>query len=328
MRKVFVFALLLVLLASCSTGRLPWNRGISMDDAKESVYQVQVELTIDVSPYYAMLQKKEEERRKKEEEERKKMEEQNPPPQRAGFGFPRFVFTEPHIPATEKNIFLGAEMTKVNDSTAKIGWAGTGWVAARANGRTFLMTAGHVCESKNTFTLEYWDIDWDTLRIAVRTMELPIIEKNHRLVSREGVEYQMATIIRDEDLDEETFNGPDLCMLGAIGDLGRPLPLADEDPDYASRSEVIGAPRTLWGGGIAVASDVKFSGRGSVFGVDPDGLTFNGEVAPGNSGSGVLHDGRVVGVISLGAVRFPSLVHAVPHEIVREFIRKALHKKD
>jgi hypothetical protein len=101
--------------------------------------------------------------------------------------------------------------------------------------------------------------------------------------------------------------------------------MANEDPPYGSNSEVVGAPAGLWGGGVAVASDIKFSGRGSVFGVEPDGLAFNGNVAPGNSGSAILYRGYVVGLISLGATRFKTLTHAVPHDTIRAFMRKALH---
>jgi hypothetical protein len=300
MRKFLIVTLLSTLLTSCAIGCFPWDNRVSIEDVRDSVYQVKVELTLDLTPYHAYLKKK------------------------GGESVLHRILGGPRLPLTERHTTLMAQM-EVQSDTSIVSWVGTGWVAAKSDGQTFLMTAGHVCESRDSYAVEFLDVDPDG--IGVVTIDLPIINRNHTLVSRNGVEYQRATVIRDDDF-EDGFDGPDLCMLGANGDLGKVLPVAEKDPKYAAHGEVVGGPRGLWGGGIAVASDVKFSGRGSIFGVKPDGLAFNGLVAPGNSGSAVVFDGRVVGVISLGATRFPSLVHAIPHEIIREFIRKALHRED
>ena len=326
MRKsVFVLAALFV-LGSCA--RLPEVRKPTLEDFRESVYQVQVELTLDLSPYEEYLKKQEEELRKRKEEERKKEEEARKSKKK------RAAKKEPKDKERKADPIFSAQSTLRNDAlrptvqknrkTIKVGWAGTGWVAARRNERSFVMTAGHVCESKSVYTVQFFDIDWERMEFVVRTLDLPIVEKKHTLVSREGVKVA-ADVIRDEDFkDESSFDGPDMCLLGAGVRLGAPLRLAWQDPTYGDNAEVVGAPRGLWGGGIAVASDVKYSGRGSIFKVDPVGLAFNGHVAPGNSGSAVIHEGRVVGLISLGSIRFPSLIHAVPHEILRDFLKRAL----
>lgn len=298
MRK---FALALLLLASACGARLPWhsNDTISMDEARDSVFQVQVTLTLDLSPLYA--------------KGGDDCEADDCPPE--GENSFTLIMDRPAQIATF------AHATTLADKTAQIGWVGTGWTAARYKNRSFAMTAGHVCESGETYEVTY--IDW--AKFKINTVQLPIIDRKHVLETRDGVKVE-TTVIADQDLDKE-FNGTDLCLLGAIADLGTPIRIADEDPEFAERAEVIGGPRGLWGGNVAVASDVKFSGRGSVFGVKPDGLAFTGEVAPGNSGSAVIFKGKAIGVISLGATRFPSLVHAVPHETMAEFLRKALHRK-
>lgn len=292
MRKsLFALCLLTLLAVSCNVGYMPWNRGVSMSDARDSTYQVRVTLTVDTSQLV-------------HDDDETGEEEQD-----------TVVLDRPQYQAT------AARVEMLAGHTAKIGWVGTGWVAARDANRSYVMTAGHVCESGDTF--ETTIIDWEKLEF--RTVKLPIIEVKHELRDRTGLSVP-ATVVRDHDLDND-FNGVDLCVLGAIADLGQPIPIGDHDPGFGDRAEVIGGPTGLWGGGIAVASDAKFSGRGSVFGVEPDGLAFNGELAPGNSGSAVIFDGHAIGVISLGATRFQSLIHAVPYETMADFLRKALHRR-
>lgn len=279
--------LMIAALVSASCAHAPWSgRSLHLDEVRDSVYKVEVVVTIDTSQMHA------------EETEAK----------------------------TEKNLSFrrmwhenDIEILAADESTATLRWSGTGWVSGNSNGKSYVMTAGHVCESREVFHIE--GMDWAAGKYV--KYDLPIVKTEHRMVGRDGTKFSDSQVIRDEDLDEN-HNGIDLCMLGVAGDLGAALPIASEDPPYGSPSEVVGAPRGLWGGGVAVASDVKFSGRGSVFGTAPDGLAFNGNVAPGNSGSAVLYKGRVVGLISLGATQFPTLSHAVPHEMIRSFIRRAM----
>ena len=289
---------LLFVLGACSKINIG-TREPSLADIRESTYQVRVRIVLDVS---SLIKEKSGDQKKN-------------------------IMAEDILLNGEAHKATSAEIVGVKGqplgtfgATVEIGWVGTGWTVARTDGRSFAMTAGHVCESKDTMEIAVFD--WDTFRVMVVT--LPIVSKTHTLVSYDGVSVP-ASVIRDEDLDEN-FNGTDLCVLGARADLGAPIAIANSDPQFGARAEVVGGPKGLWGGGIAVASDVKFGGRGTIFGVEPDGLAFNGEVAPGNSGSAVIYNGAAVGVISLGATRFPSLVHAVPHESMREFLRKALHK--
>lgn len=281
---------LLALLVSCGS----LTRGVSgpsLAEVRESTYQVQVSLNVDIS---ALL----------------------PPDEEEG-GDDKDLNFEMILDRPEQRA-TGAHVVSRSNNIVELNWVGTGWTVDRRAGRSFVMTAGHVCETERFYSVKVFD--WDTGE--VKTVELPIVSRSHNLVSRDNVKVA-ASVVRDEDLDKD-FDGIDLCLMGAMADLGRPLAIADSDPVYGDRAEVVGGPRGLWGGGVAVASDVKFTGRGSVFGVNPAGLAFNGEVAPGNSGSAVVYRGEVVGLISLAAIRFPSLCHAVPHGTIRGFLQRAL----
>jgi len=324
MRRILAIALVsLLFLSACSHTQ----RGSEFKQVRESAYKVKVSLTLDLTPLNEWQAKKEADRKKRAED--KKNEEQ---PKR----WPSWKFWSHQqtaaatfingIPVKLTNAQQSMEfhVVKTTSNTADIGWSGTGWVAGRAPGRSFVMTAGHVCESKDVYSIEVYDIDWEAEIITIQTIDLPITVKKHVMLSRDGVESVNGTIVRDEDLDE-AYNGNDLCMLAVSSDLGPAIPVATQDPEYGQTCSVVGAPTGLWGGGIAVASEAIFSGRGSVFGTEPDGLAFNGLLAPGNSGSAVVCDGKVAGVISLGSTRFKSLTHAVPHDSIRKFIRQALH---
>lgn len=291
MRKLLLLCLLL-LVSACATVR-PVPHGSSISDVRESTYQVRVSLIVDVTQ---LLPKDEEGGENATEID--------------------FVFDSPQQVATS------ISSKKVSENTVELNWVGTGWTVEQRGGRSFVMTAGHVCETSRFYEAKIFD--WDLL--TVRVVQLPVVDRSHKLVSRDNVEVT-ANVIRDEDLDSK-FNGIDLCLMGAMADLGPPLRIADSDPKYGDRAEVVGGPRGLWGGGIAVASDVKFTGRGSVFGVNPAGVAFNGEVAPGNSGSAVVYRGHVVGLISLAAIKFPSLCHAVPHGDIKDFLRRALPSEE
>lgn len=296
MRK-FLIPLILAIVASCAAS--PWKQGVPAVQARESVYKVKVVLTVDITE---LLPKPKEEVTE-------------------GAGGAKSTWKP--APFVLKTNDLSPHIMSSTDSTAKVGWSGTGWVAARENGRSYVMTAGHVCESGEFLTVSV--IDWETF--TIRDVKLPIIEKKHTLLSREDIEMGPAVVLSDEDLNEETMSGPDMCLLGVQGDVGIPLPIANGDPEYATHAEVIGAPTGLWGGNIAVTADLKFSGRGNVWGGSvAEGLAFTGDVAGGNSGSAIMKDGRVVAMLNLGGSRFKELTTGVPWETLRDFLRRSMHK--
>lgn len=342
MRKLIMIAVLALFASSCAHA----PRGGDLRTTRDSVYKVRVALTLDLTPLNEWIAKKAEQQKKKDDEleqkrkdeeqkQQKKAEKRRRTPKKAQKKWPWNLFNEPTpVILNDVEVALSPvqEMTDLRiisqtRDTAVIGWSGTGWVSGHAPGRSYVMTAGHVCESRDVYPIEVFDINWETGDFEVVTINLPITKKEHLMIGRDGIASENSTIIRDEDMGDD-FNGNDLCMLGLGADLGSSIPVADEDPEYGQTCSIVGAPTGLWGGGIAVASEALYSGRGAVFGTEPDGLAFNGLLAPGNSGSAVVCDGQVVGVISLGATRFRSLIQAVPQDRIRTFMRKAFHQGD
>lgn len=326
MRKILL-ALALVLVFSGCMAHTP--KGGEFKQARDSAYKIEVTMKLDLKPYNDFLKKKAEEKKAKEEakkEEQAHKEREEYCRQYLCFGRPHAVFLAKDAMINLSQIQESTDfyVRTLTEDTAEVGWSGTGWIGARGNDRTFVMTAGHVCESKDIYPVDFLWVDWDTFEFELVHLDLPILEKHHAMLGRDGVKSVDASVIRDEDLDDD-FNGNDLCMLGVSGDLGNPIPVALHDPEYGDSCSVVGAPTGLWGGGIAVPSDAIYAGRGAVFGTEPDGLAFNGLLAPGNSGSAVICDGQVVGTISLGSTRFRSLIHAVPEDRIRVFMDKALH---
>ena len=284
-----ILAALLLALSACALLHGPPS--LPADQAQDSVYKVRVILTLDTTPLH-----------KDDPADGSKIKK---------------------IGALVDNpdLLVDAKLLSEGDNTAKVGWSGTGWVAANGVGHSYVMTAGHVCESGKVYHLEY--IDWSTF--TVKKVDLPILSTEHTLINRDNTEFPGGTVLADEDLDDD-YNGKDLCVIGVPGYLGKAFPLATQDPPYGTSSEVIGAPTGLWGGGVAITANLKYSGRGTVFHTKTDGLSFTGEAAPGNSGSAITYQGRVVALLNLGGKRFPSLSVGVPHEEIRDFLRRALHK--
>lgn len=292
-----VLALALAVLSSCAT--VPWKGGgVAASDARESVYRVDVTLTVDITPLLP------------------------PEPDNTGKEEKNVGTRIPHaISDAGGKDLRDFKLIELREKTADIGWVGTGWVAAKRNGNSYLMTAGHVCESGDFFELEYFD--WETFEM--RTVQLPIIKKVHKVVSRDNIETEV-TVLADEDLNADG-SGPDMCLTAVHGDFGPVLPLATEDPGYAEHAAVIGAPTGLWGGGIAPTADLKFSGRGNIWGGKIEtSLAFTGDVAGGNSGSAIMQDGKVVALLNFGGRRFKELTTGIPWDVLQDFLRRNLHQ--
>lgn len=187
-------------------------------------------------------------------------------------------------------------------------WTGTAWVIRNERGRSFLMTAGHVCvmDAANV-------VDKGPPRRG-----FDVSKAQYTLVAADGTRFGGATAIADDD-------ELDLCLLTVPGDLGTPLPLADEDPPYAAEGYYIGAPHGIWGGGIAGYYATRFSGRGKPWGDSPEALAFStAEGAHGASGSPLMFRGRVVGLYNLLARDFGTFSTGVPYEVIRGFLQRSM----
>lgn len=203
----------------------------------------------------------------------------------------------------------------VHEGTGDVGWWGTGWVVARDGGRSYIMTAGHVCETRQAIE------DPDPLGLGTGSMSV-VKSVDYVLIAPSGQQYEGAEVVLDDD-------SVDLCVLSIKGDFGDPIPLASVDPQYGSRGWYVGAPRAIWGGGIAGIYEVTYSGRGTPFKggcdiCDNEMEVFStSEGAPGASGSPILVNGRVVAVLNMVSSRFPTFTVGVPWDTVRAFLGRA-----
>lgn len=92
---------------------------------------------------------------------------------------------------------------------------GTGWIVKNEDVGSYVMTAGHVCEGSDRFTL----------------------------IARDGTEYHAYKIMESET--------PDMCELYSPATLGAPLALSDSPPTFNEPMVAIGAASGVWGDGVA-----------------------------------------------------------------------------
>lgn len=201
-------------------------------------------------------------------------------------------------------------------------WSGTAWVVDHVGEYSYVVTAGHVCETRDFVTV---DEDADDPFVAPTKRQYAVRSVAYSLEDRNGNVIDGARVLLDDDT-------VDLCVLAVPGDVGPPLAIADRDPLYSEDGIFIGAPRMVWGGGIATVFSVKFMGRGHPFKGRCDGMEFcdvdelafgSPGTAPGCSGSPVLYHGRVVGVLNAVSSRMDSFAVAVTWENLRDALGRA-----
>lgn len=204
-----------------------------------------------------------------------------------------------------------------------VSWSGTAWVAEhdRESGRAYLATAGHVCESRREFTVHGWAGDATYV----------VKSATYTLVAGDGTVVEGLTVLEDDD-------DVDVCVLSHQGWLGRPLPLATEEPGPGP-GFYAGAAAAIWGGGFAPVYDVSVRGRSAMSRgqcnwdpwmkklCDADGMEFTGAVTGGASGSALVEGGVVVGLVNLGPPSWPNVGHAVPWDAVARVLARARHHR-
>lgn len=151
---------------------------------------------------------------------------------------------------------------------ALMGHSGTAWIVGNQDGKTQLITAGHVCPVDYTITDMFGNV-----------LHLPIVYITYDLVGVNG-EYHTATAtMRSDD--------PDLCLLESLDDLGRPMFVADAMPDYGDKVCYVGAPSGVYGRGVAPFYCGGYAG----------GAVITAPTSPGASGSAVWTSRGVFGVL-------------------------------
>jgi hypothetical protein len=207
-----------------------------------------------------------------------------------------------------------------SDTIRTLDWSGTGWVEQSSTKESFVVTAGHVCNTEKVY--HYDEINFDTW--TVKTIDLPIKSVSYSLEDQDGTEFKNAKVVLADDT-----KGVDLCMLSVAGDLGVPLSISGHDPRYTQQGWYIGAPHGIWGGGIAGVYQVTFMGRGTPWETeDGERLVFSSAIAAaGASGSPVMYEGEVVGVLVETSRKFETFMTAIPWNVLEKFTDKAHHRE-
>ncbi|HEU5118672.1 MAG TPA: trypsin-like peptidase domain-containing protein [Isosphaeraceae bacterium] len=205
-----------------------------------------------------------------------------------------------------------ADCLKENGETHELSWTGTAWIAEWFGGRTRLLTAGHLCTTTPAYHYEEHGISVDD---DGEIGMVPIVSTKYRLFAVDGTEHDVTRVLKDSDDDDH-----DYCELEADGIIGAPLPLADSDPTVGQRCYYTGAPGGLWGGGLAVTGDMNYDGRGNMLNEKYESLYFTGLAAAGASGSPIICDGRVAGLLIEQSNYFEGVFSAVPYDVLRDVL--------
>jgi Trypsin-like peptidase domain len=201
-------------------------------------------------------------------------------------------------------------------------WTGTAWIIGHdtiADQNTYLMTAGHMCEDRKQI------VETDDMFGVSESFD--VLGVDYTVISSDDYVSVARPVLIDHDVD--------LCVVKVMDDLGPPLPIASADPDYAERGWYVGAPKGIWGGGLAPFVEVAFNGRAAPFkgqceddmvaACAHEGMLFSSYGAIGGaSGSPVLVEGQVVGLLNMSAPPFRPIFSAVPWEVIRRTFDRAL----
>ena len=210
---------------------------------------------------------------------------------------------------------MTVDATQIGEGTISKTFLGTAWISKTTEKSSDLITAGHVCKSLKVIPVSV--IDYSTF--TVKTVALPVTSDSYELRDRNGNETPVKIVLDDDKVD--------LCMLRSAKPLGFPLEIADNDPPYASSTWDISAAGGLWGGGVAPIIDLKYAGRGKIWGDDVEALVFTGLAQGGASGSAIMYQGRVVAVLTEASTNYIRMASGVPHEVVQKFIDRAEAQK-
>ena len=198
----------------------------------------------------------------------------------------------------------------VNDENIEIpdfasqGYTATAWVIKKENNLSYIMTAGHVCETNKFYSGENFG-------------PMPIVSVDYTIEDSNGKKYTAYVVADDDKID--------LCILYVSANLEQELTLSTKDPDYGQIIKYIGAPLGIWGGGITPIFSGLFSGRGKIWGGNSEeSLTLTTTAAPGVSGCPVFYNGKVIGVFTAVGSSFNNIGTAVPWNVVANFKKQYL----
>tara|TARA_A100001011_G_scaffold397557_1_gene498943 strand:+ start:6010 stop:6744 length:735 start_codon:yes stop_codon:yes gene_type:complete len=172
------------------------------------------------------------------------------------------------------------------------GGTGSGVIVGNKDGRSLVLTAGHVC--------------------SIQDQGIPVIE-NSSVQYRMDLESGFGRAGLGTIIAIDTPN--DLCLMIADTNLGPALPIADEEPYL---HEVIYNMASPFGLALPVAVPVF---DGYFVGQVDTIFTFSLPAAPGSSGSPVMNEnGEIISIISGAAVNFDEFAIGCTTSSIRNFV--------
>ena len=192
---------------------------------------------------------------------------------------------------------LACDDNKINcapagEPVAGISATGSGVIIGEHDGRSLVLTAGHVCSAPGNSTPV--------------TKDLSIQYKMH-LQSGFGREGYGTIIAVDSNND--------LCMLIADANLGPELQVADDDVILHEKIYTMSSPHNLAVPLAVPVFDGYFVGQVS------DIYIFSVPAAPGSSGSPILNeDGEIISIISGAAISFDEFTIGCVTPALRNFV--------
>lgn len=225
-------------------------------------------------------------------------------------------------PEDAKNACLQGLHERIGGNTYHFRFIGTAWIVGSSLNHAQAMTAGHVCETRKTYEYKTYRLTIDENGFGIKELvyQFPIVGVDYDLVASDNTVFHGLTVQRDDD-------ERDVCVLTSPSDdLGPPLPVADSDPEYGDHCYYVGAPGGIWGNGLAMTVDLVYSGRMTPSGL-PEMLAFSGNSIGGASGSPIICDGRVVGVLDRSARAYFPFTLAADWEDIHDVLKKGSHRE-
>jgi len=171
---------------------------------------------------------------------------------------------------------------------------GSGSVVAHENGKTYVLTAAHVC----------WVEPYETVNRGSFLLEIHQASSISLLMySGEAVPAEVFYV------DEER----DVCLMSTQGTWGSPLPIADRDPVKGQKYYNMAAPYSIYSPGMVLSFDGYFSGY------DNEWYFYTIPARPGSSGSPIISShGEIVGIITMASTVFETLSIVTTPDSIRD----------
>lgn len=200
-----------------------------------------------------------------------------------------------------------------------VNMTGSSMVVAHARGRSYILTADHVCATPDLPDVSVFPEDrkvimtqvaWDTRRVVIDI---------------EGTMHDARPVITDEHND--------ICVMEVDGVWGSPVPLAPRPLGMGDRAYNIAAPSGIFDAGMVPIFIGIYSGTSSnisntqvmssPYSEVPFSDLYTFPSRPGSSGSAVLNQaGEIVGVIHSTVATVPGLSISSTWEAVRDIFRR------